>query len=138
MATLNVFEVIDKAGKARSKAQKVAILKENDHWAIRDILNGTFNDRIKWNLPPGAPPYTPNDGHNAPSNLYKKNTDFKHFVLGGPGDRMPAFKREKIFIGLIEAIHPKDAELVIAMINKEKPKGITRNVVEEAYPGLLS
>ena len=51
---------------------------------------------------------------------------------------MPAFKREEIFIGLIEAIHPEDAKLVIAMINKEKLNGITKNVVEEAFPGLLT
>jgi len=42
-----------------------------------------------------------------------------------------------MFIGLIESIHPKDAELVIAMINKQKPTGISRAVVEEAFPGLL-
>ena len=50
---------------------------------------------------------------------------------------MPAIKREKIFIGLIESIDPRDSRLVISMINKEKPKGITRPVIEEAFPGLL-
>ena len=50
---------------------------------------------------------------------------------------MPAFKRESIFIGLIEAIHPEEALLVLSMINKEKPKGITKKVVEEAYPGIF-
>jgi hypothetical protein len=50
---------------------------------------------------------------------------------------MPAFKRESIFVGLLEAIDPKDALLVISMINKEKPEGITRNIVQEAFPGLL-
>jgi hypothetical protein len=46
-------------------------------------------------------------------------------------------KRESIFLGLIEGIHPEDARLVISMINKEKPQGITRPVIEEAFPKLL-
>ena len=50
---------------------------------------------------------------------------------------MPAVKREKIFIGLIEGIHPEDAQLVINMVNKTPIEGISKNVVKEAFPGLL-
>ena len=49
----------------------------------------------------------------------------------------PKFKKERMFLEMIEGVHPEDAKLVIGMINKETPKGITRAVVEEAYPGLL-
>lgn len=135
--TLLVYEVIDKATKARKKEQKVEILQANESWALKDILRGTYDTTVRWNLPAGEPPYEPNDGYNAPSNLLKRNTDFRYFIQGGDGDKLPAFKRENIFIGLIEAIHPQDAKLVISMINKEKLGGVTRNVVEEAYPGLL-
>jgi len=134
---LLVHEVIDKAGKARKKEDKISILQANESWALKDILRGTFDSTVNWLLPAGEPPYTPNDGHNAPSNLLRRNTDFKYFVKGGPGTKMPSFKRESIFIGLIESVDPNDARLVISMIKKEKPKGITRNVVEEAFPGLL-
>ena len=135
--TLLVYEVIDKATKARKKEQKVEILQQNESWALKDVLRGTYDTTVRWNLPAGEPPYNPNDGHNSPSNLLKRNTDFRYFVQGGDGDKLPAYKRENIFIGLIEAIHPQDAKLVISMINKEKLGGVTRNVVEEAYPGLL-
>ena len=138
MATLMVYEVIDKAEKAKSKKDKIEILKKNESWALKDILRGTYDSKVKWNLPKGSPPYTPNDGaHNAPSNLLKRNVDFKYFVEGGPGNKLPSYKRESIFVGLIEAIAPEDALLVISMINKEPPKGLTRKVVEEAFPGLL-
>ena len=135
--TLLVYEVIDKATKARKKEQKVEILQANESWALKDILRGTYDTTVRWNLPTGEPPYEPNDGYNAPSNLLKRNTDFRYFIQGGAGDKLPAYKRENIFIGLIEAIHPQDAKLVISMINKNKLGGVTRNVVEEAYPGLL-
>ena len=42
-----------------------------------------------------------------------------------------------MFLQLLEGIHPKDALVVIDMINKNKPKGITRGIVEKAFPSLL-
>lgn len=135
---LNVHEVLDKARKARHKADKVRILKENESWALKDILRGTFETTLEWNLPGGEPPYTPSEPHNPPANLLKEHTQFVYFVKGfKESNRLTPVKRESIFIGLIEGIHPEDAKLVINMINKEKPEGITRNIVEEAFPNLL-
>jgi hypothetical protein len=97
-----------------------------------------MDPKIDWLLPKGEVPYTPSEEHNHPSSLLKKHKDFKYIVRSKIAADMPAFKREKIFLGLIESIHPKDAELVCKMINKEKPvKGITEKIVEEAFPGLL-
>ena len=50
---------------------------------------------------------------------------------------MPKYKREQIFIGILEGVHPEDAKVVLSMINKEKLKGITEPVVKEAFPNLL-
>ena len=33
-----VWEVLELVRKARTKEEKIKILKQNDHWAIRDIL----------------------------------------------------------------------------------------------------
>lgn len=132
-----VFEVLDELPKYRKKAEKIKFLKANETWALKDIIRGSMDTSVKWNLPPGKPPYTPAVEQSHPSNLLKENRQFKYFVKGGPGDKMPALKRENIFIGLIEGVHPNDAQLVIGMINKEKPKGLTRAIVQEAFPGLL-
>ena len=132
-----IYEVLEEVAKKKSKKDKVAILKNNESWALKDIIRGSMDSTIQWNLPGGTPPYTPSEGHNHPSHLHKENKNFRYFVKGGPGDKMPALKRENIFIGLIEGVHPEDAKLVISMINKEKPKGLTKQVVQEAFPGLL-
>lgn len=136
--TLDVHEVFEKFEKAKTKADKVKVLKENESYALRDVIRGSMDSRIEWLLPKGEVPYTPCEAHNAPSTLLRKNVDFKYCVKGGPGTNMPAMKREKIFLGIVETIHPKDAELVCAMINKKLPvKGLTPKIVEEAFPGLL-
>ena len=130
-----IYEVIEDTQKAKTKADKIKVLKQNETWALKDVLRGTYDSTVAWNLPEGAPPYKACEGHNAPSNLIRKNSQFRYFAKGGVN--MHQIKRERMFIGLIESIHPKDAELVIGMINKKKPTGITRAVIEEAFPGLL-
>ena len=132
-----VHEVLVEVGSKRKKSEKIEILKKNESWALKDVIRGSMDSSIEFNLPEGTPPYTACEPHNAPANLLRENNKFKYFVKGGPGDKMLKVKRESIFLGLIEGVHPKDAELVIDMVNKVTPKGLTRPIVQEAFPGLL-
>ena len=134
---LQVFEVLQKVKSKRNKAEKVEILKQNASWALKDLLRGSMDSTVKWNLPGGEPPYAACEAHSHPTSLLRENVKFKYFVKGGAGDRLPAVKREKIFIGMLEGVHPEDAKLLVKMINKETPDGISRPIVEEAFPGLL-
>jgi|TARA_B100000212_G_scaffold331642_1_gene299086 hypothetical protein len=131
-----LFEVMQEVAKAKKKTDKVSILKQNETWALKDIIRGSMDKTVKWSLPDGEPPYTPAESHNHPTDLRRQNVKFKFFVQGMFMDT-PKFKKERMFLEMIEGVHPEDAKLVIGMINKETPKGITRAVVEEAYPGLL-
>lgn len=136
--TLDVYEVFELFEKAETRKEKIEVLKKHETWALKDVLKGALDPRIEWLLPKGEVPYTASEAHNAPSSLLRRNKDFRYCVKGGPGTRMPAVKREKIFLGIVESVHPKDAELVCAMINKKLPvKGLTVKIVEEAFPGLL-
>lgn len=132
-----VYEVIRRTKNKRNKEEKVAELQANESWALKDILRGAYDATVEFNLPPGDPPYTANEEHNAPTNLLKEHKKFINFVLGGPGDKLPAFKRERIFFEILEGVHPEDAKLVVKMVNKQKLDGISRPVIEEAFPGLL-
>lgn len=135
---LDVYEVLDKFTEQTSRKDKIKVLQENATPALKDILRGTFDEVIKWQLPGGKPPFEPNVPESVPSSLQKQNTQFTYFVKGGRGRDLPQYKREKIFIGVLESIHPADAAVVISMINK-KPhvKGLTKKIVEEAFPGLI-
>src|SRR6056300_1119982 len=130
-------EVFAKMSSAKSKSEKVKLLKENEHWALKDIIRGSMDSTVKWNLPSGEPPFTKSEAHSAPTSIFREHKKFAYFVKGGKGDNLPAFKRENIFIGILEGIHPEDAELVVAMINKETPKGLTRPIIKAAFPDLL-
>ena len=136
--TLDVYEVLELFEKAKSRKEKIDVLKKHESWALKDVLKGTLDPKIEWLLPKGEVPYTPCEEHSTPSSLLRKNKEFRYVVKGGVGGQMPPAKREKIFLGIVESIHPKDAELVCGMINKKLPvKGLTVKLVQEAYPELL-
>lgn len=131
-----IFEILQEIAKSKKKADKIALLKDNDQWPLRDIIRGSMDATVKWSLPDGEPPYTPAEPHNHPTDLKRQNTKFAFWIEGAYPDT-PKFKKERIYLEMLEGIHPEDAKLVISMINKTTPKGLTRAVVNEAYPGLL-
>ena len=136
--TLDVYEVFELFEKAETRKDKINVLKQHESWALKDVLKGALDPKIEWLLPKGEVPYTPCEEHSTPSSLLRKNKDFRYVVKGGAGMQMPSIKREKIFLGIVESIHPKDAELVCAMINKKLPvKGLTVKIAQEAFPELL-
>ena len=134
-----VFEIIDKVSQAKTKKERVEILKANACMPLKDLLRGTFDDSIQWNLPTGAPPFTPNKPESAPSTLHRHHRNFKYFVKGlRESENLNKIKREQKFIEMLEAVHPRDAELLIMMINKKQPvKGLTKKLVQEVFPELI-
>lgn len=136
---LQVFEIIDKLEKVKTKSEQIDVLKNNDIMPLRDVLRGTFDDSIQWNLPDGEPPYTPSLPESAPSSLLKQHLKFKYFVKGfKESDSLNKIRRERMFIDILESVHPKDAEILIAMINKKSPsESITKELIQTAFPGLI-
>lgn len=130
-------EVFEKLSTTKTKKDKVKVLRENDTWALKDVIRGSMDKTVVWLLPEGTPPYKACKEGNEPSSLLRENKKFAYLVKNGRGKDLPAYKRENIFIGMLEAVHPKDAELLVNMIQKKVPKGLTRPVVQEAFPDLL-
>ena len=43
-----------------------------------------------------------------------------------------------MFLEILEGVHPRDAEILVDMINKKTSvKGLTEKLVKEAYPDLI-
>lgn len=137
----DVWEALDHVAKGRTRADRIRRLSEfEDEMALRDVLQGAFDPRIQWNMPAGTPPYTPQtEGPPPPSSLLKEHLKFKYFVKGlRDSEQLLSVKRERMFIDLLESIDPRDAELLVNMINKQPPvKGLTEAIVKEALPDLI-
>ena len=134
---LGVAEILQKVSKLSRRSDKVNELRKNDNFAVRTILQGAFDSRIKWLLPEGTPPFKKNDLVDLEGVLYAEVRKLYLFVEGGKNDLKP-LKRETLFIELLESLAPADADLLCAVKDKKIPyKGITPQLVREAFPGLL-
>ena len=136
---LEVYEIPDQVEKAKTKKDRIAVLKSNEIMPLLDVLRGTFDNKIQWNLPTGTPPYTPNNPETPPSSLLRQHRTFKYYVKGlQESSKLNPIRRERMFIDMLEAVHPKDAEILVSMINKKSPvKGLTKTLVKEVFPELI-
>ena len=134
---VGVAEFLEKVSKLKKKEEKVEALKFNDSFVLRTILQGAFDPRIKFLLPEGDPPYRVNDLVDQENVLIKDARKLVYFVEGSHPN-MKQVKREQLFIEMLETVAPADAKLLLAIKEKKLPwKGITADIVKEAYPGLL-
>ena len=130
-------EVLKKVNNAKTKDKKVAILKEHDSEPLRMILKGSFDPKIEWKLPKGDVPYKANDAEEGTEHtvLAKEARKLYNYVKGG-NDPLPQFRREDMFIQLLEGLHKSEAELVINTKDKrlhQVYKGLSAAVVKEAF-----
>jgi hypothetical protein len=134
---VGVAEFLEKVSKLKKKEEKVAALKANDSFVIRTIMQGAFDPRVKWLLPEGEPPYRVNDLVDQENVLIKDARKLTYFVEGGYPN-LKQTKREMMFIEMLETVTPADAKLLCAIKEKKLPwKGITVDIVKEAFPGMM-
>jgi len=142
MAKQMISEVLTFAAGLATKKEKIEYLQANNSRPLRNILKGSFDDSVEFNLPKGIPPYRKDDAPKGyePSNLYKIQRRFKYFAKGGIGEKMTSLRREKMFIDCLESLHPDEAELLLMMKEKKMAgvyKGLTPKLIADAFPNLL-
>lgn len=134
----SVAELLEEVSNA-DKKDRVAKLREHiKNVTLLKILQWTYDDRIKFLLPEGTPPYNPTKHLDQEGNLYNESRRLYLFVEGGNANLKPV-RREFLFIQLLETLSPKEAVLVAHMKDKKLPyKGINKKLVDEAFPGLIN
>ena len=130
-------EILDKLGKIKSKKDKVIHLKQHNESSLRMVIKSSFDPKIKWALPEGEVPYRKNEAPEGTehSNLSYEARKLFHYIEGGDG-QITQNKREAMFIQLLEALHPDEADILVAAKDKilhRKYKGLSENVVKEAF-----
>lgn len=138
MAKPLISEVLVTANKLKTKDDRVKYLQEQDCTALRDILRINFDDTIELELPPGSPPFKKLDPEKREAKeLRFEYPKFANFVKA-VSPNLNQFKRETIFIDLLESIHPDDAQLFITAKDKNlKLKYVTKAMVKTAFPNLI-
>jgi len=134
-----VAETLERISKIKAKADRIKELsKYQNDFPIKAILDMVYNPRIEFLLPETDPPYKPLEKENDAQNVLKADTrKLIYFINSDAGKGLRPFKREQMFIEMLEAVDPDDAKLLLQVKNKSLHfKGITKDVVAKAFPGI--
>ena len=130
-------EIVKAIQAEKTNPKKIKVLQEWDSPALRGIFELAYDKKLTWALPEGKPPYTPLDkSFDNQGMLYSELRRMYLFIEGGNPNLKP-LRREQIFVNMLEELDPDDAELILAC-KERKIKGISKKVVQEAFPGFLT
>lgn len=140
MSNKNIYEVFEDFKSAKTKQDRIDVLRSNDTWALRNILLGTFAD-IKFTIQK-VPEYKKIEVPPGLSYSHMTEALSKVYLFVKDNPRRPkglTDKREaELLIQLLESLEEKEAEVFANMIRKDlKIPYLTPNLINEAFPGLL-
>ena len=134
---LSLSEILKQASEFDKKQDRIDFLNKWDSAALRALFKYAYDEKVKFLLPEGEPPYKPNELPDQEGILFSELRRLYLFIEGGNPNLRP-MRREYLFVQLLETVNKEDAKLLIAVKDKKIPyKGITKKLVEELYPGLL-
>ncbi len=159
------FEVLELASAQNTNAKKVEVLRNYEHESIKTVFIWNFDGSVVSLLPPGPVPYGETnaqttfagtlsdniakeaaggesatgqdlDGRNKTS-IRREYQNFYHFVKGG-NDTLSTTRREMMFIQMLEGLHPKEAEILVLIKDKdlETKYKVSLENVKQAYPDM--
>lgn len=133
------FEIFESVQGAPNATERVRILQQHESYELKTILQAAFRTDLQFDLPSGAPPYTPSPnpaGVNF-SPLARQINVLPRLLVGN--QTYGRIKKETEFIKLLEAVHAQDAEILVAMKDKKLHKKyslLTASTVKKAFPNL--
>jgi len=134
---LTFHEIFTKVNNAKDKTKKVELLRHYDSPAMRQVLKGAFDPKIKWDLPKGTPPYIENEAPLGTEHTYldQEAKRLWHFVVGADNN-LTKVKKETLFIQMLEGLSADEAKLLLGIKDKNLNnlyKGLTSAVVKESF-----
>lgn len=141
--TANVFEILVAVEQAEDEQTRVNGLQywAQKNGALRPVLKWQFDDAIESRLPKGVTPFEKNSAPAADlteSSLRHEFKMFKYFVVSASDVQQT--KREHMWIEMLEKISPEEAALMDQVKDKRLVafKSLTKNLVQKAFPDLIS
>lgn len=140
MANKNIYEVFDEFKQTKTKQERLDILRKNDSWALRNVLQGVYHPEVQFNI--DVPKYNKVD---VPQGLsYEQMTSAlqRAYLFQKDNPKAPPAltdkRRTELLIQLLESLEPNEAEVFANMLRKDlKIPYLTVNLINEAFPGLL-
>lgn len=133
----SIYEILKTCADGKNPAERIELLHKHAAPAIFTILKYAYDPTIKFLLPDTDPPYKPCEFLDQENRLYSELRRLYLFIEGG-NPNLTKFKREMLFIQLLESVDKNDATLLCSVKNKKLPfKELNEKLIRKAFPGLL-
>ena len=143
---LAFYEMFEQVAVLKTHEERVAKLRDlgNKNIMVKQLVNMCYHPKIKWMLPEGK---IPDDAYKHAEKeedegalTLRLSMEFRtlpNFLNVGPYPKMHPNQRERLFIALLEKLHPKDVTLICSIKDKKMPfENLTKELAEEAFPDL--
>ncbi len=132
-----ISEILRKVNNAKTKVEKSELLNKYNSQALRSLFIWNFDESITSAIPEGDVPFTKNMAPEGTDHTRLENEGRKFFYFIKGASTISQSKREQIFLGMIESLHPDEAEVLCLVKDKNLQKKFTRvsrALIEETFP----
>ena len=139
---LLVSEILDKFEVAKTREEKIAVLKNNVTDPLLVLLRLNYDHMLKMDLPEGEPPFRKDTDKPIGYNESSLQLELRRFYVWlDPRTTLPKLKKESLFVSLLEGIHWTEAEALCLAKDRKlqtKYKSLKEDIVREAFPRALT
>jgi hypothetical protein len=139
---LLVSEILDKFEVAKTREEKIAVLKNNVTDPLLVLLRLNYDHMLKMDLPEGEPPFRKDTDKPIGYNESSLQLELRRFYVWlDPKTNLPKLKKESLFVNMLEGIHWTEAEALCLAKDRKlhtKYKTLKEDMVREAFPRALT
>ena len=138
---MDVYEIFNELANIKDRSNKIEWLRDKfyDHTPLHRIVKMNYCNTIISMLPEGEPPFNKGatDGPT-PASLWSYLKMFPVIVRSAQSVKMKASQIERVFIEMLEAVEPKEAETVCLAKDRqlESRWDIDVDMFKQAFPQL--
>jgi hypothetical protein len=137
---LLLSEILEKANKATTNEERVAILKQHETPALRGFMRINFDHTVNMGLPDGVPPYKKPDNPIGYDHVLLENEYKKFYIWLDVNTKLSKIKKEQLFIQLLESLHNSESELLCEIKDQILDQRLTNlnfDFVKSVFPNSL-
>lgn len=139
---LLVPEILDKFEAAKTKEEKIAVLRENVNDPLLVLLRLNYDHMLKMDLPEGEPPFRKDTDKPIGYSESSLQLELRRFYIWlEPTTNLPKLKKEALFVTMLEGIHWTEAEVLCLAKDRKlqtRYKSLKESIVREAFPRALT
>lgn len=139
---LLVSEILDKFELAKTKEEKIDVLRNNVTDPLLVLLRLNYDHMLKMDLPDGEPPFKKDTDKPIGYSESSLQLELRRFYVWlEPNVNLPKIKKETLFVNMLEGIHWTEAEALCLAKDRKlqtKYKSLKESIVREAFPNALT